>query len=367
MKAQCEVCTMIRLRWANEWHRLEDAMRYLRRYSFVAHVAGEGSSQLCSIHRQVQLYTQSRLDAPTFQQCFEVAVSLLRHQFPHRSPFAEPFDPFNEKWQPAESWISHLVSVKNAVGNFKNRIKVSTVYLSLLLDGSIYLWERGFLDQGSELNSAAQELCKDGEASLLVEEIQCFYACILSNLGDLDRAEELFDEQVVQKKNRMAIRRQSHVRVSMDDELLLANAYNNLAGIRCAQGRYNEAELNNILSLGLKERWKDDRNMDSLFILSYSNLGNLYGRQGRWEDSAQNFEKALDLGRKTEWTLRHALTAHNYGCMRLAEGEVLKARDLLIAAFQMRSGKMGDHYETASTLHMLAKCYCATGELENAR
>ena len=347
--------------------RVEDAMRYLRRYSFVAHVEGEGPLPICSIHRQVQLYTQNRMDAPAFQQCLEIAVDLLRHQFPHRSPFAEPFNPFSHKWHPAESWISHLVSVKKAVGNFKGQVELPRVYISLLLDGSVYLWERGFLEQGSELISAAQDLCEGEQNPRLMADIQCFYACILSDFGQIDKAHDLFEKQVGFWRGKLVALGKTGNKASMNDELLLANAYNNLAGIQCSQQLYHEAEVHNTLSLELKKRWINDMDMDLLLSLSYSNLGNLYGRQRRWEESALNFETALRLGYSSDTTLRQALTTHNYGCMRLAEGHVDKAQDLLTTALQMRSSSLGDHYQTASTLHMLAKCYCALADFENAR
>ena len=246
-----------------------------------------------------------------------------------------------------------------------SQAKVPTVYISLLLDEFIYLWERCFLQRGIKLISAAKELCGGESTRPLLVEIQCFYACILSNLGRIDEAEKLFQEQVLQRKGRMTKLGKSGIRPSMEDEFLLANAYNNLVGIQCAQGHYHEAELRNTLSLDLKQRWINEKDMDLLLSLSHSNLGNLYGRQGKWRDSALNFEKALDLGRSV--ILGQALTAQNYGWTRRAEGQVDKARDLLTIAFRMRSDKLGDHHETASTLHMLAMCHHTLGELNDAR
>ena len=90
-------------------------MRYIRRYSLVVHVSGDGVAPGHVVHRQLQRYTQSRLDQDTFQCALDLLVRLLRHQFPRRPQFDEPFDPFAREWQPAESWISHLVSIKDAL------------------------------------------------------------------------------------------------------------------------------------------------------------------------------------------------------------------------------------------------------------
>ena len=117
----------------------------------------------------------------------------------------------------------------------------------------------------------------------------------------------------------------------------------------------------------LKQRWKNEQDLNWLLSLSYSNLGNVYGRQGLWEKSAKNFDEALALGGSLDTTLRQALTTHNYGCMRFAAQQIESAIDLLTRAFQIRSATLGDHYDTASTLHMLALCHYQQGELNDAR
>ncbi|KAL8979026.1 MAG: hypothetical protein Q9205_005539 [Flavoplaca limonia] len=186
-------------------------------------------------------------------------------------------------------------------------------------------------------------------------------------MGHFDEAEQLFQDCVISEKKIMEQLRAVGAKATMDHEIRLANAYNNLAGIQCCQKRYGDAGLHNMLSLELKQRWSERPNVKNLIGLSYSNLGNLHGRQGHWDVSAEYFEKALALGQSENLVLRRALTAHNYGCMRLAQGEVELARQLLTKAYQLRSEKLGDRSETAGTLHMLSLCHLDLNQMENAK
>jgi tetratricopeptide (TPR) repeat protein len=148
---------------------------------------------------------------------------------------------------------------------------------------------------------------------------------------------------------------------------LLANAYNNLAGIYCAQGNFSDAELHNELSLGLKKRWQDQRNLGYLLSLSYHNMALVNARQGKFEDAAGYFEQALVISEPNESTVRRALTYHNYGSMRFAQGQITVALGLLETAFQLRWESLGDHYDTATSLHMLASCYQALGDEDSLK
>ncbi|KAI9733263.1 MAG: hypothetical protein M1834_003347 [Cirrosporium novae-zelandiae] len=153
------------------------------------------------------------------------------------------------------------------------------------------------------------------------------------------------------------------------DEIQLANAYNNLVGIYCALGHLDEAEINNKLSLALKERWKNQANqpnLDYLFSLSYSNMANMYGHQGHWEKAEGYYTMSLEVGKSSPDTLRRAPTYHNFGYMRLLQGRAKEAQELLTEAFQLRSEELGDHHDTVSTLHMLASCHHHLHQLTEA-
>ncbi|EME80972.1 uncharacterized protein MYCFIDRAFT_76918 [Pseudocercospora fijiensis CIRAD86] len=94
---------------------------------------------------------------------------------------------------------------------------------------------------------------------------------------------------------------------TMTEEIQLANAYNNLAGIYCAQERYSDAELHNRLSLAMKKRWEHRGGLEYLLSLSYTNLAIVHGQQRNYDEAAKDFEKALAIGDGIAYTPRRAL------------------------------------------------------------
>lgn len=317
------------------------------------------------IHRQVRKYIQSRLDNESLQQGFEWAVDLLNQKFPRQSSLAEPMSGL---WAQCELWIAHLISLNTNAVSLGERLFFPEALASLLVNGAIYLWERGLLEQGKILILAAKAFVETQTSNpLLRSEVYSFYACILSELGNMDQAMYYFSEQVKSRRENLRSLQRRGQQATMLDEVQLANAYNNVAGILCAKGNHGEAELNNILSLRLKERWMHKHDLKYLLALSYSNLANVHGRQQNWDQAAQFYEKAIEFSEGVEDTTRRALTFHNFGCMRLAQGAIIPAQELLTEAFQLRSEKLGDHHDTAATLHMLAQCHYRLEKLLDAR
>lgn len=318
-----------------------------------------------SIHRQVRKYVLNHLDQKTLRKASSWALQLLRKKFPHQSPFAEPL---SHLWPQCEQWIAHVISLNVAIRQVKNLSVLPQDLPELFTDASIYLWERGLLEQGRELILSAKALVEAPESDILLKDsVYSFYGCILSELGDLDQAFFYFSQHAHHRKDNLLSLQRLGKQATMLDEIRLANAYNNVAGILCAQGRYQEAELNNTLSMKIKERWAAEHDLRYLLSLSFSNLANVFGRQEKWDQAAQYYEKAIDIGKESNDTTRRALTYHNFGCMRLEQHQVVAARDLLTEAFQLRSEALGDHNDTATTLHMLALCHHRLGDIINAR
>lgn len=290
-----------------------------------------------SIHRQVRKYTQSRLDNKSLQQGFEWAVHFLDRKFPQQSSLAEPMSGL---WAQCELLIAHLISLNTNAVNLKDRLCFPEALASLLKNGAIYLWERGLLEQGKIFVVAAKAFVETQTSDpLLRSEVYSFYACILSEPGELDQAMYYFGEQVKSRKENLLSPQRRGQRAEMLGEVQLANAYNNIAGILCAKGNHGEAELNNMLSLKLKERWMHKHDLNYLLAWSYSNLANGHGRQQNWDQAVEFYEKAIEFSDGVEDTTRRALTFHNFGCMRLAQGAIIPAQELLTEAFQLGSEK----------------------------
>ena len=201
--------------------RFDEALRDLRHHFFVTLVSDDPSKQILSVHRQVQKYALSRLDTNTCQLCFGISVQLLRENFPKRSPFAESLD---TQWSQAELCISHIVAINNVLSSFDDRVQIPKTFPPLLLDAAIYLWERGFLEQGRILPRRARLLCIGDEDRLLLSEINSFLGAILSDLGEIREAEECFKAQVQDWRRNMVELQKTGAPATIYDEIQFANA-----------------------------------------------------------------------------------------------------------------------------------------------
>ena len=71
------------------------------------------------------------------------------------------------------------------------------------------------------------------------------------DMGRIDEVEPHFQQLVEAKKQTFKVEPKHQWKM----KIRLANAYNNHAGVQCAQGRYREAEIHNTLPPELKQRW----------------------------------------------------------------------------------------------------------------
>jgi tetratricopeptide (TPR) repeat protein len=253
--------------------------------------------------------------------------------------------------------------------SFRSKLEVPDILTELLVDGAIYLWERGLLDQGYELIASAEEICSivSNCSQPLRAAVYSFRGCILSDRGLIDEASECFKQEVNYRREHLRSLTKAGKRPTIVDEIQLANGYNNLAGIFCACGSFTEAEIYNELSLQIKERWRKRGNLEYLLSLSYSNRANVLGLQQKWSEAASWYQKALDIPREKQYGPRLALIYHNFGTMRLQQGHLDEATKLLTEAVELRTENLGYHYDTANSLHTLAACYRKSGKLVEAR
>ncbi|KAJ5986317.1 hypothetical protein N7451_010682 [Penicillium sp. IBT 35674x] len=342
-------------------HHVLRALGEISRYSLIVL---DPPGQDISVHRLVQQYCLDRLTVSERQRSSDIAIRLLRHVFPRQSPFAEPL---SEEWPECERWITHVTSLSNRLAQLDAQILSIEQVAELFLDASIYLWERGLLSSGERLIIIAKRICEDQNTktfknNALVSDIDAFQATFLAEQGDLSGAFECFERQAHDRRSNLTSIRDRGDCPTMVDDIQLSNAYNNLAGICLSMGKLAAAEMWNILSLQIKEYWhtqvkvNDHVKLDYLLSLSYSNTANLYGRQRRWEEGAEYYNRSLEASKNSKDLLKRALTFHNYGCMRWEEGKIPVALELFSEAFQLRKGKLGDHFDTANTLHMIACC-----------
>jgi tetratricopeptide (TPR) repeat protein len=250
----------------------------------------------------------------------------------------------------------------------QDSLELTEEFAQLLLDSATYLWERGLLDTGEKLILLAEKICEiEAVDEALKSEVYAFCATFLAESGDLEGALGYFNKQAQNRRENVAKLRVRKCEPTIVDDIQLANAFNNLAGIYFALDDLEQAETYNELSLQIKDHWKDHADLDYILSLSYSNIGNVHARREHWEEAAIFYTRALEASSKSPDTLKRALTYHNFGCMRLTQGMLEAALELLTEAYRLRSEKLGGHFDTANTLHMLASCQFLLEDFQTSR
>ncbi|KAJ2902096.1 hypothetical protein MKZ38_001005 [Zalerion maritima] len=338
-------------------------IKQLCRYSLVSKCRTESGIDL-SVHRQVKRQVLNRLTATQLDLCSSWVMQRLRQLFPRQTPFASEFDDENSNCAP---WIKHILALRNAMPTLRRRIQAPEVLASLFLDGGIYLWAKGLLSDGKSLTGEAKTLCDTlPVGKSMTAQVYSFHASILSDCGDVDRSLKYFQRSLeILKSHLIAVRD-----MALDsDHALLANSWNNLAGIYNATHDYDKAEMYNELSVRQKQKIaRKGLDVSYLLCLSYQNMASTYAGQMRYDEAAEYFGKATQLGDLTESTCRRApLISHNFGIMRLEQGRTGEARELFETAWKQRYERHGDHPDTAASLHMLACCYHLMGDTDSLK
>ena len=261
--------------------------------------------------------------------------------------------------------IKHILALQNALFIVKDAGRVDAQTLaSLYLDGGIYLWAKGLLADGRALTTQAKGLCDTAPVDQpMTAQIYSFHASVVSDAGDIEQGLDYFERSLEIIKHYLIA-----IRDTADefDKALLANAYNNLAAVYYALRHYKKAEMFNEISLLQKEKLRGcGQPMAHLFCLTFQNMASTLAAQARYDEAAAFFEKAMQVATLKESAPRRALTAHNFGMMRLEQNMVEEARALFDTAYQLRWKKMGDHPDTAASMHMLACCYHLFGDTDS--
>lgn len=350
------------------FNRYDAAVKELFAFSLVTRIWDQHEPlALLQVHSQVVRQILATTPREDSQRVFEWTVKRLRILFPRQSPFAEPL---SSQWSICRRWISQVVAFRLRSTELRDRLTLSPTLAELLVDASIYLWEKGLIEDGRGCINDARIVGESTrvENAGLTAEIYSFNACILQESGDFRQSHAYFEREVQCRRQPMLRMAAVGQTPSMLDEIRLANAYNNLAGICVAEKLLKEAEMYNRLSLSLKNRWlEQDQRLKYLVSLSYANMAYVNKETRDLEHAAENFRKAIEYGQDSAYIPRRAMVYHNFGCMRASQGHIEDAQDLLTEAYHLRAESLGDHYDTALTLHMLASVYFALDDLTNAR
>ncbi|KAK4244754.1 P-loop containing nucleoside triphosphate hydrolase protein [Corynascus novoguineensis] len=267
----------------------------------------------------------------------------------------------------ATPWYSHTLAtfLDFAFGKLSSRANLILAVISFLdadqIRDSLLCDET---EGGDEDDAQAKALCDTALVDQpTTAQVYSFHASFVSDAGDIEQGLDYFEKSLDILKHYLTA-----IRDTADefDKALLANAYNNLAAVHYALGNYNKAEMYNEISLLQKEKLAGcGQPMSHLFCLTFQNMASTLAAQRRYDEAAVFFKKAMEVATLKESTSRRALAAHNFGMMRLEQNMVEEAQELFDMAYQLRRKRMGDHPDTAASMHMLACCYQRLGDLDN--
>jgi tetratricopeptide (TPR) repeat protein len=338
--------------------RFNASMRTLQRYSLVSRLTG--SPITYNIHREVKRHLLSHLDDAQLGQALDDLTRKLRNEFPRKTPWEDEAN--NKKWVHSD-YISHIVAINKEFWRVSTLTSIPDVLAQNFLDGAFDLWVKGLLEEGIQLINSARSLSSSNEFDdILTAEIISFQGTLSAESGEIEAAHTYFEDAltILQKRNKQI--RALGQEPTFFDEIYLANAYNNLAGVLQAEGNYPEAGIKIEVAIFLKEKWrepqrKEGRSLSHLLCLSYQNLATTLARLGEYEQATEMFEKALKEGQGEVSAARQGLTYHNFGWMKFEQGLIEEACALLKSACLKREESLENHPDTAVSQHMLALCY----------
>lgn len=187
---------------------------------------------------------------------FDRTLQMLRKCFPNQSPIAVPV---NSRWTVYERYLPHVLALHKFYKGSKPEIKGTAVFAELCGDAGYYMWDRNLGWEGIAILETAEEICLQKEnlgLRPLRANIGEAIGSLLNTIGisELHRARKLFDD--------ILVIRQEHIRElplphSQEDQLPLANAWND-KGWMCLEAEdYINAEACSQKSLEIKRQWSE--------------------------------------------------------------------------------------------------------------
>ena len=147
----------------------------------------------------------------------------------------------------------------------------------------------------------------------------------------------------------------------------LATSLNNLAGLYCFQGRYEQAEPLFVQALELRQRLLGENHPH--VATSLNNLAGLYCFQGRYEQAEPLYEQALELHKRLlgEDHPDVAQSLNNLAGLYESQGRYTEAESLYLQALELDKRLLGEeHPDMASSLNNLALLYKSQGRYTEA-
>ncbi len=241
------------------------------------------------------------------------------------------------RWDELEEVLREMMNL--AGDDVKKRINVLLSYANMH-------WHLGDLEKEMEYLMEAGTLVDELEDEDLQEAIYSRLATMYSDLGDWDRAMEMY---------------RAALRLAKDDNVK-AVLYNNMGEVLKKTGNLIGAVGYYRKSLEMAERADNERAMG----FALENLAECHAMLGDAGDAEKYADRAMEIFRKLNNYRMIAATEAAYGMIYAARGEVDKAEEKFRNSYNMFVER-GLRMDACETLYLWAKSLRDAGVIERAR
>ena len=351
------------------YRRLDEIRSGLLKRQLVDRGEFPSGERYLTIHRSLQINLRSRLvnDRPRQQNAFDQAAALIRGVFPTQSKIMTPV---NHHWDTYDRYQPHLMSLQTLFSQAEGGLKGTSVFASLLSDEANYLWERNFLDDGVQASKLAVSIFNsmDHHDANAQAQAQCLRGDIELEKGFSGRRTGL-DVLLKTLEIRKRCINKPPPGGSSDEQLLYANAWNDFGCGLLEFAEYEKAEkyLNHAFEIKRRNTNEHDEPME--FAEAYMNLAMVRCFQGRYDEAKSLLEKSVRLAENANG--RHSACAQNFAfywatillnfkdleAARKKHEDILEERKDIFGTFSLR---------TRHSYYALATTYRELGRLEDA-
>lgn len=349
--------------------RLEEIRTGLLKRKLVDRGEWASRERYLTIHRSLQMNLRTSLvnDNSKRQRIFDKAVALLREVFPSQSKIMTPV---NQHWDAYERYQPHLMSLQTIFNQAKGGLKGTSVFASLLSDEANYFWERNLLDDGVRVsklavsildnmdqpdpNAQAQALCLQGDI-----ELEKGFSGRRTGLDLLLKTLDIRKRYINKPPPGGA----------PEEQLLYANAWNDFGCGLLEFAQYAEAERYLVHALEIKMRNTNKYEEPMEFAEAYMNLAMVRCFQSRYDEAKRMLEESVRLAERANG--RHSACAQNFtfywATILLNSGDFEAAREKHEDILEERKQIFGTFsLRTRHSFHALGTTYQRLGRLDDA-
>jgi tetratricopeptide (TPR) repeat protein len=333
---------------AADQFRFNEALEVLRRYSLVRR---NGSANMLSIHRLVQIVQRESMDQETQRAWAERTVRAVSAAFPEIDYGTDT----NHQYY-LQYYLPHVQECATLIAQYQLHFAEAA---QLLYQAGVFLYFHGFPPQSQSFYQQALAIREQvfGPDHPAVAEILNVLATLSRLQGDYEQAESFHRRALTIREKTLG---QQHPAT--------AESLNNLGVLYRSQGKYEQAEPLLQQALRIYEQSLGIEHLDTLY--AFINLAKLYSEQQKYEQAEQLLLQALATSERV-LEPGHPLIAHILNLLaRLSfeQGNHKQAEILWKRSLALHEKTLGrEHPATAERLNDLAELYYAQGRYTEAQ